>query len=498
MTGAPDLPNELQPRGFLERASVVWVVPVAAVLAALAIAWQNYAQRGPVIEIAFESAPGIREGETHLRYRDVTVGLVEDVRFTPSLDRVIVSVRIDEREVAPFIDTEARFWLVQPEVSARGVTGLDTVLSGVYINGVWDEDPLGFVARHEGLSSAPLIRTGLSGLTVRLRASEGTALSRDEPILYKGIEVGKVGTPELLPGGVAVESEALIYEEYVSLVTSATRFWDVSGFTFTLGPSGAELDFGSIASLVIGGVTFETVLSGGAPVEDGTVFVVFPDEEDARNSLFSESAGPVMNVAVIFDDNVSGLAPGAHVELGGVQIGEVANVTGLIDEDRFGDERVRLLATLDIRPGQMGLDGSGEPGPVLDFLEQQVADGLRARLVSASILTGGLKIELVNVDDPEPAAFDRDASPLPLLPATENDISDMTASAQGLLQRIGNLPVEEVLAGAANFLESATRLVSDDELGRVPGAGRGCSGRRSGHHRVGQHPIPAGPDRRAG
>ena len=476
MTDIPDLPREPQRRSLLERASIVWIVPVAAVVVALAIAWQNYAQRGPVIEISFDDASGIREGETQLRYRDVAVGLVEDVRFTPSLDRVLVSVRIEQKEIAPFIDSEARFWVVQPEVSARGVSGLDTVLSGVFIEGVWDEVPAGFSERHEGLASAPLIRTGQNGLTIRLRAAEGAALSRDEPILFKGIEVGRVGTPELLPGGAAAETEALIYEPYAGLVTTATRFWDVSGFSFRLGAGGAELEFGSIASLVIGGITFDTVISGGVPVEDGASFVVFRSETEARNSLFSESAGPVVNLAVVFDDNVSGLAPGAPVELGGVQIGEVANVSGLIDEERFGDSQVRLLATLDIRPGQMGLESAGGPETVLDFLAERVTLGLRARLASASIFTAALKVELVEVPGDAPAELDRTAAPFPTLPTTDSDISDVTASAQGVLRRINDLPVEEVLARAATFLETATRLAGDEELGRVPGEVTGLLG----------------------
>ena len=81
-------------RSLLQRVSVVWLVPLAALLIAAAIAWQAWVDRGPVIEILFDDAAGVTRGVTELRFRDVAVGMVENVRFTDTLDRVIVAVRV--------------------------------------------------------------------------------------------------------------------------------------------------------------------------------------------------------------------------------------------------------------------------------------------------------------------------------------------------------------------------------------------------------------------
>ena len=398
----------------------------------------------------------------------MAVGLVEGVEFSDGLDQVIVTVRLKDDKIAQFIDADAGFWVVQPEVTTRGVSGLDTVLSGVFIEGVWDQDPGGFVAGHTGLDEAPLLGPGERGTIVRLRAAAGASLNPGTPILFKGIEVGRVGTPDLLPGGAAAETDAVIFEPYDQLVTSSTRFWDTSGFSFSLGASGAQLDFSSVATLISGGVTFETVVSGGVPVEDGATFELFPDEGSARSSLFSSSTGPVVNIAVIFDENVSGLGTGAPVELRGVNIGEVENVTGLIDEERYGDDRVRLLATLGIRPARMGIDNETEEA-ALAFLSERIGEGLRARLASASILTGGLKVELIQVEDAEPAAMDMSGDPFPIVPTTESEVSDVTATAEGVFKRINELPIEELIQSAVGFLEAATDLAGNEELGRVPG-----------------------------
>lgn len=104
----------------------------------LGIAWKNYADRGELIYIAFENASGVVANETTLRYRDVVIGRVEEVGFSEGLSKVSVAVRVD-KDIAPFLDEDATFWVVRPEVSSRGISGLSTVLSGVYIEGAWDQ-----------------------------------------------------------------------------------------------------------------------------------------------------------------------------------------------------------------------------------------------------------------------------------------------------------------------------------------------------------------------
>ncbi len=461
----PRIPVEARRRGVFERVSIVWLIPLAALLVALGIAWKSWAERGPVVQIAFDNAAGVKEGETELHYRDVAVGVVEKVGFSSELAKVLVTVRLD-KDIGPYVDDKSIFWIVQPEVTTRGVTGLGTVLSGVYIEGVWDEVPGGLAPYQEGRSSAPLLRAGEEGIVISLRSTESVSLIEGTPVLYKGIEVGQVGRPELAAGGAAAIAEAVIRAPYAGLLRTTTRFWDTSGFSFKLGAQGAEIDFDSLASLISGGVAFETVASGGQSAQAGTTFALHPDEASARASFFSEGAGPALNLTVLFDENVSGLTAGSAVSFGGVVIGEVANVTGMVDPETFGDERVRLLATLAIRPSRLGIEGGDEAA--LDYLQERVAEGLRAQLQTASILTGGLRVELLEVPDAPPAELDLAARPFPRLPATESAISDVQATAEGVFERVNALPIEELIRSAIGFLDSATALVADGDLKRVP------------------------------
>ena len=127
-------PKQVQPA---RRVSAVWLIPLVALVISLAVAWRNYDERGPLIEIVFDNAAGIDAGKTAIRFRDVTVGTVESVRLTPDLAQVIVSARID-KEVSTTLDADAQFWVVRPSVTSQGISGLDTVVSGAYIDAFWD------------------------------------------------------------------------------------------------------------------------------------------------------------------------------------------------------------------------------------------------------------------------------------------------------------------------------------------------------------------------
>ncbi|MEM9901991.1 MAG: MlaD family protein [Pseudomonadota bacterium] len=464
---------EVQPaeRSLWERVSIVWLVPIGALLLALALAWQAYTDRGPVIEITFANGSGIAAGETELRYRDIGVGQVERVGFTPGLERVLVTVRLDE-EVAPYIDEDAQFWVVRPEVTAQGVQGLSTVLSGVYIEGSWDSGQGPFVERFAGLDETPVARPDQDGLRIVLRTETGRGLTAGAPILYRGLEVGRVGTPRIATDGISVLAEAFIFAPHSQRLTDRTRFWSSSGFSLDIGPQGASLNFASLSSLIRGGLSFETVVSGGTPSVAGAVFDIYASQDAATASLFTENDAnaPRLNVTAVFEDNVAGLTTGADVELSGLRIGEVVDLTGQVDPERFGDERVRLLATLSIRLDQITMSGGGNVREeALAFLEARVPEGLRARLTNASLLTGGLKVELVEVEDAVPAVFERDAVPFPILPTAPAEVQDVAGAAQGLIARVNNLPVEAVLDNAVAFLQSARGLVEDGSIQRASG-----------------------------
>ena len=461
-----DVPITAKRKSLWDSSTLIWAVPVIALAIALFAAWRNYADQGPVIEVAFDEAAGIRGGETQLRYRDITVGSVEEVSFSSDLNQVIASIRID-KALAPYINEDAQFWVVRPQVSAQGVSGLDTVLSGVYIQGSWDNQPGALQTEFDGLEKAPLLSTGTDGRSFTLRSSEGLP-GEGTPILYKNVQVGVIGQSTVNADGTGVTAEAVIYEPHTEYVTSSTRFWDISGFSFSLGASGARLNFTSLASLISGGITFETIGSGGEALADGMTFDLFPDEDAARDDFLVSGEGQTVDMIMIFDENLAGLATGSAVELGGLRVGEVSSINGIVDPERFGDSEVRLIASVQLNPSRIGLGEDAGEQELYDYLETRIAEGMRARLTNASLFTGGLKIDLAMLPNAEPAELDLDAEPLPQIPTGPSDVTDVGATAQGALQRVSDLPIEEVMQSVIDFLDNASGLIGSEDLQRAP------------------------------
>lgn len=470
-------PVKIEParKSWSSNVSIVWIIPILALVAALFVAWRTYDDRGPLIEIVFENGAGIAKRETELRFRDVAVGVVENVSFSPGLTGVVAQVRLD-KSIAPYVDVGSTFWIVRPELSARGVSGLDTVLTGVYIEGAWDGEIGPEATRFTGLSEAPLFRLGQEGLQIALRTSAGGSLTENSPIMFRGIEVGRIGKARISPGGTFAIAEGIIFAPHDRLISPSTRFWETSGFSFSVGAGGAAIDFSSLATLLSGGLTFDTFVSSASRVTDGTMFEVFEDEATARNSLFAADETDPLEMRVVFDENISGLAVGAPVELSGLQIGRVQSVSGVIDGDRFGDERVRLNAALTIQPSRLGLPEETTPQSAQAYLTERIEGGLRARLASASLLAGGLKIELVQVDDAAPVVLEVLDGEIPIIPTTESDISDVTETVEGVVSRIVDLPIEGLLNSAIQFLDSARALLNSDDVRETPEAVRALLG----------------------
>ncbi len=463
-------PLDVRPtrRPLWQRISVVWLVPFLALLVSLGVAYQSYSTQGTLIEISFENASGVTADETVIKYRDVTVGRVKKVIFADGLTDVLVYARVDST-VVPYLDDDATFWVVRPDVSVRGITGLDTVLGGVYIEGNWDTQADVAQTQFVGLEDAPLTRAGQEGSVISLRTRDGSALSEGAPILHKGIQVGYLETPTLSFDGNEVIAEAFINSPYDRRITSTTRFWDTSGFSISLGTGGVSLDVNSIASLIEGGIAFDTVVSGGRPIRPGQLFDIFNDEETARSSLFSNPrrSEEVLELTILFDSSVSGLAVGSEVRFQGIRIGSVSELSAFVvmQDDA---QVVRLRTNIAIEPSRLGLGKNASPEDALELITAYVEDGLRARMITGNILSGSLQVELVQVPNAAPETLVADPLTFPIIPTTKSLITDVAATAEGVLDRINELPVEEVMESAIDLMNSIERLTNNDDLRNVP------------------------------
>ncbi|MBE3639211.1 MlaD family protein [Mangrovicoccus algicola] len=453
--------------------SLVWLVPMAAVAVALFIAWQTYAARGPVIEVRFNQASGLTAGQTQLKFRSLTVGTVEELTFTDDLAAVVAHIRLD-KSIASYIDQDAQFWIVQPQVTARGVSGLDTVLSGVFIEGSWDSTPGEERREFEGTDEPPLVRNGQEGTVVTLRAMQGGRIQAGAPVVYRGVTVGELDEPKLAEDGSGVTAHAFINAPYDKLVTSTSRFWSVGGFSVNVGAGGLRLDVGNIASLIEGGVTFGTVGLPGSPLGPNAAFTVHPDEETARRSITPEDRTDEVLFSAIFEGALGGLELGAPVEMAGVQVGQVLNMVNVADED--GEAEPRLRVDIGLRAQPLGLPQTDGEEEVRSYIAAQVSEGLRAELTVESLFSGGLKIVLSEDGDIPAGEMETIAEGYPVIPTVPVDVSSLNASAQGIADRIAALPIEDLMDSVTGLIDSANALISSPGIQEVPGAVVGVLG----------------------
>ena len=89
-------------------------------------------EHGPAITIRFTSAEGLTAGETEIRHKGVRVGTVESFELSPDLSEVLVHARMT-RDVSKHLTASTRFWIVTPRVGTSGISGLNTLVSGAYI-----------------------------------------------------------------------------------------------------------------------------------------------------------------------------------------------------------------------------------------------------------------------------------------------------------------------------------------------------------------------------
>ena len=235
------------------------------------------------------------------------------------------------------------------------------------------------------------------------------------------------------------EDESVIADMFIQAphdqrLTSATVFWDVSGFSVSLGAQGVALNVNSLSTLVQVGLEFATLTSGGSPVEAGHVFRLQPDEDAARNSLFTGDDVGELRFTVLVDDAVSGLEQGADVKYQGLTVGRVTDLSVNVEPSADGGPAVvRQQVAIALSPTRLGLEAEATTENVEQFLAGEVERGLRARVASAGLLGTSLMIELVELPDSAPAAMDLAAEPYPVIPSVEGDLTDFSATAQGFL-----------------------------------------------------------------
>jgi paraquat-inducible protein B len=443
------------------------VVPIAAVLIGFWMLYNHYQQQGALLTLLTADAEGIVAGKTQIKSRSVDVGQVVSVELSSDLKQVIIKARM-KPSVTPLLNSDSQFWVVKPQIGRGGITGLNTLLSGVYIElqpGESSQQQL----KHQLLDTPPVAPADAPGIRLMLNTADSGGLAVGDPVLYRGYDVGTVEYSEFDLASRRTQYQLYIREPFDVLVSENVRFWLSSGFSLDLSAEGLQVDVGSATTLLSGGVSFD-VLQGwpaGGAVKDGTEFQLFPNKQSVQEGLYSE----FVEYLLFFDESVRGLKSGAPVEYRGVRVGTVSSVPFFFSIDKPFEVSLQQGIPVLIRIEAGRLYENLSLAQLRKELDTAVQRGMHAALKTGNLLTGALYIDLdISQDtsiDIERQALQAQQLALsqsagyPMLPTNRSGLSNIEQKVLMALDKINNLPVEGFLQQSQQTMQSADVLLQN-------------------------------------
>jgi paraquat-inducible protein B len=177
-------PAQVRKRGGI---SLVWIVPIVALLVGGWLVFKAMSEKGPVVTITFSTAEGLEAGKTKIKFKDVVVGQVEEIRLGDDLTHVVVTAEL-VRDYARFLNDKTRSGGAC-QIRGGTASGLNTLLSGAYIGvaPAWRSAHLALCgSRQCRRSSPPPARAAFLG-----QGQAPGSLNVGVPVYYRQIRWGR-------------------------------------------------------------------------------------------------------------------------------------------------------------------------------------------------------------------------------------------------------------------------------------------------------------------
>ncbi len=419
--------------------SIVWIVPLVALILAGWLVFKALTEKGPEITITFKNAQGLEAGTTKIKFKDVEIGRVEAINLSEDLSHVVLKARLVKGS-EHYLTDHTKFWVVRARLSAREVTGLNTLFEGAYIT--LDPGKIGkFCENFEGLERPPVVTTDLPGKHFTLKSEQLGSIDIGSPVHFKQINVGQVANYKLDDDGRHVTITVFINAPHDKLVYKSTRFWNASGVDVKMDVGGIKIDTQSLVSMMIGGVAFYTPISAEQlqPASSDDIFVLYENRQKAR-----EQAYPIKHYWMLnFTGSVRGLSPESTVEFKGITIGKVVSVASHFNINT-DDLSYAIPVLIETEPQRyLNLENMKNEKEMYHFADRLVDKGLRAQLKTDNLLTGQLYVDLDFHPEAPEATIDWSGT-YPILPTVPKPLDELTTSLNRMIARIENMPFEEI------------------------------------------------------
>lgn len=438
--------------------SPVWLVPLIAAAVAAYLGWQALAGRGAPVTVTFQTADGLSAGQTPVRYKAVQLGTVDEARLSDDMSHVVVRLRVS-RQAARILTDHARFWVVRPRLAARGVSGLETIVSGVYI-AVDPGPPGGKPQTHfTGLEEPPGVRSDEPGRNYVLSADRIGSLGPGSPVFYRDLPVGEALSVSLPEVNGPARISIFVRAPYDQFVRTGTLFWNASGVTASYGAEGLHVEMESIQAVLAGGIAFTTPDSAAdTPVAaDRAEFPLYRGERDAAVSQHHDR----IPLVTYFQGPVGGLDRGSSVTLYGIQIGVVTGVELRLNTP---DGRPTVRVAMDIEPARMfSRDDRRTASDALDTIQKLVQNGMRAALETPSLLTAQPVVAFEFSPGAPTAALAKEGDAM-VLPTRGGGPANVMNALSDMADRLQRLPLEQIATRLDDLVSTAHDMIAGPEL----------------------------------
>ncbi|AOA59526.1 PqiB family protein [Acinetobacter larvae] len=437
------------------RPALIWLVPFVALLIAISLAAKAVLDKGPSIDVSFRTAEGLIAGKTTVRYKQVDIGLVRQINLSDDRSHIIAKIDL-RKDASNFAAKDSRFWVVRPRVGTGGISGIDTLLSGAYIEvdgGKATETQNTFT----GLEIPPVVHSDMPGKVFFLKAQDLGSLDIGVPIYYRKINVGQITAYKLASDGKSVDLQTFIQAPYDQFVTTNTRFWQASGVDVSLNASGFNLDTQSLASIVAGGIAFDH--------PDNAAGSIAPNQSafnlsNSRKEAMKAPDGKAAPIIMYFDSSLRGLSIGAPIDFMGIEIGNVKAINVVFDRSYT---QLRMRVDANIYPSRLA--HGKEIDPQGEIFKNFIANGWRAQIRTGNLLTGQNYIAFDRFPKAKAARLKIAADGATEVPTTATELSGLQAQVSQIADKVSKFPLDEIGQDVRKTLNNMNKTIeSTDKL----------------------------------
>ncbi len=466
----PEVPRAVPRKPGVRWLQPIWIIPIVAALVGGWLLLQHMLDSGPLITIRFRSAEGLEANKTRIKYKDVDIGVVKAIELDDDKKGVVVVAQMTRQASSGLLVEDTRFWVVRPRISGGHVSGLGTLLAGSYI-GVDPGKSQSERRRFVGLETPQIVTSDVPGRYFVLGSEELGSVDVSSPVYFRGVTAGQVVSTEVAKDGKQVLVTVFVDSPFDQFVTASSRFWNASGVDLSLDATGVRLNTQSIATVLVGGIAFDTPIAPDAAPQPraaaSTYFVLWRDRAEALKPRETVIETYVMR----FPQSVRGLNVGATVDFRGVTLGEVSSIELEYDPARVDFRTVVQINLFPerLQPRARKLERvSAELADPKVRMQKFVANGFRAQLRNGNLLTGQLYVALDFFPATPHAAIDFNRSP-PEIPTVPGSLAELQESLGRIVKKLEKVPFDaigEELRKALASLDTTLKAV-EKTAGRV-------------------------------